>query len=159
MRPRNVVVISTLVLLATSTTVRAEQSTVELTPKFAAGKPLIVEIRNLSKLAVTLTNVALSFSKTGAGTSPCTILLPQPVAVEPAGAKIFTLVANKDVLRCIPHPVTKQASVITARELARMTPTQQSAVSSTLHTADVSHKMHIGKHNLSDKTAWYFMVE
>jgi hypothetical protein len=156
-RSSSVLAIPILALCA-ATTAHAEQRAVELTPRFAANKPLTVEVRNLSKLPVTLTEVTLHMAS-GANAASCTFALPQAVAVDPAGMKVITLGNNKDVLRCIPHPVTRQASVITNRDLPRLAPRQRLIGSPVLHPTDVTYKMDIGKHTLADKTTWHFAVE
>jgi hypothetical protein len=145
-------------VLCAATAAHAEQRAVELTPRFAANKPLTVEVRNLSKLPVTLTEVTLHMA-TGASAAGCTFALPGPVAVDPAGMQVVTLGANRDVLRCIPHPVTKQASVIANRDLPRLAPRQRLIGSPVLHPTDVSYKLTIGKHTLADQTTWHFAVE
>ena len=55
--------------------------------------------------------------------------------------------------------VTRQASVITARDLPRLAPRQRLVGSPLLHPADVTYKMDIGKRSLADQTTWHFAVE
>jgi hypothetical protein len=157
-RSFTVLIIVPVLVCTAAATAHAEQAAVELTPRFAANKPLTVEIRNLSKLPVTLHDVTLHLA-TGANAAPCTFAMAQSVALGPAQMKVITLGANRDVLRCIPHPVTRQASVMTTRDLPRLAPRHRLAGNPLLHPADVNYRMDIGKRTLADKTTWHFAVE
>ena len=81
----------------------AAQGAVEFTPLMEAGKPLTVEIHNLSKLPVNLKQATLEFAAADAG-GPCRLSLTAPVSLGPAETKTISLGDSSAVARCMPQP-------------------------------------------------------
>lgn len=165
MHSRAVVAAGSLLFLAAAAA-RADQRSVELTPRFAPGEPLTVVVRNLSKLPVRLTGAKLEFAAARApGTPHCALSLPATISLGPAEMKTITLAANDDVMRCIGRTGVAASQVhrafaITARDLAERRRRGEVLAEAALHPADLTYRLEIGKKaSMSEKTTWHFAAE
>jgi hypothetical protein len=151
---------SAFVLLIGALDVGAEQGALELMPRIAAGKPLVVELRNLSKLPVTISSANLAFQAGTSGAAPCTVTLPESISLEAAEMKTIVLAPFEDVTRCIPgggapSAASANLSVSTSRPTVGAQPYP---ARTTLHPADLTYEVRVGGHVVKETTTWKFAV-
>jgi hypothetical protein len=141
---------------------QAAQGAVEFTPLMEPGKPLTIEVRNLSKLPVNLKQATLEFAAPNAAGGPCRLSLPAPVSLGPAEMKIVSLGESSAVTRCMPQPATggsARAFVLKPRELTGAQAPTRDLGNAVLHPADLSYSFEIGGRPVTDKATWLFAVE
>ena len=153
----------TLCLLLSAGGARAEQGTLQFTPRLAADNSLTVELRNLSKLPIKLTGADLKFAAATVGAVPCAMSLPGAVSIGPAETKTVSLGAARDMGRCMPAPAgptgSRRLSVLTAREFAQPELRSARPAGGNLHPADLEYTLQIGDRTLTDTTTWHFVAE
>jgi hypothetical protein len=139
----------------------AEQGAVTFTPRLTEGQPLTVELRNLSKLPVRLTDGNLTFPRSTSAAS-CTFALTGPVELAPAEMKTVTLAARQDVARCAGQTdavaPTERLSVMTEPEAARRDASLRAADKAGVPAA-LGYRVEIGSHTVGDSTNWHFAAE
>jgi hypothetical protein len=141
---------------------QAAQGAVEFTPLMEAGKPLTIEVRNLSKLPVNLKQATLEFAAPNAASGPCRLSLAAPVSLSPAEMKTVSLGESSAVTRCMPQPATggpARAFVLKPRELTGAEAPARDLGNAVLHPADLSYSFEIGGRAVTDKATWLFAVE
>jgi hypothetical protein len=141
---------------------QAAQGAVEFTPLMEPGKPLAIEVRNLSKLPVNLKQATLEFAAPNAAGGPCRLSLATPVSLGPAEMKTVSLGESSAVTRCMPQPATggpARAFVLKPRELTGAQAPARDLGNAVLHPADLSYSFEIGGRAVTDKATWLFAVE
>jgi hypothetical protein len=141
---------------------QAAQGAIEFTPLVTPGKPLTVEVRNLSKLPVNLKEANLEFAAGNAAGPPCRMSLPAPVSLGPAEMKAITLGESDGVARCMPQPpgaAQARVFVMRARELTSAQPVPADIGNAVLHPADLTYSIEIGGRAFKEKATWLFGVQ
>jgi hypothetical protein len=102
----------------------AEYGGLLVTPQFGANQPLIVEVRNLSKLALSLKTATVRFAGPAAA-PPCIIQLPTPITIAPVGVIVLKLMEFDEVTKCMQQVHHNQFRRLTAPHLLTETDLQR----------------------------------
>ncbi|HEY8024680.1 MAG TPA: hypothetical protein VIF60_08955 [Burkholderiaceae bacterium] len=148
----------------------AEQGVLHITPRFSDDQPLMVELRNFSKLPVRLTQATLKFQSASGGN--CSFDLPHEVALAPSSMLTVSLAGNADVVKCVAPSISAagaarpRMSVRVEREGgespvagATQTRVETPANAAVEHPAELSYQIQVGQRSVSEKTVWHFSVQ